>query len=710
MDRLASTLFLSPIMIATLCAFPAFAQTSTAPSGQSNSQNSAQSSGAAGDQVITVTSTKRNERITDVPLAVTAVGDLEIRERGAVDLRDMQYSVPGLNIQEVTPGANRVQLRGVNAGVGSTLPIVSTYMDEMGITVDQQGRDGFFPLADMARIEVLRGPQGTLYGEGSLAGTIRYLTRNPNLTKSDGYMEANLYRMTDGGMGNRLNTAFGTPLVDGKAGLRIAAGTEKLAGWIDYPQLGLQDANQGKRYFIRPKLLIQPDDKLSISLLVLHARYELDTDNISSFANPSARNRSSLYPAKDNNDLVNAIVSYDFGPATLTSSTGYLNRSFLQSASISAGALRFRSEENFKQASQELRLSSNGDGPLQYTTGVWARNFTSHIDRVGSTAAGAPFPPLSRQGTAPVDSKSSAIFGDATWKADQKVELSAGARYFSDERSIQSTVPAFGPVTAKFNAFSPRLSGRYEWSRDASSYTTVSKGFRSGGFNANGTSYAPENLMSFEVGHKALLAPGFFFDGAVYYVDYKDRQSQSAIEISPGVYQSVTKNTGKASGPGVEVGVASKLPAGFELTATVGWNNVRSKISTVEVLAGERFDFVSALTSSLSLSQRFAAGAGLKGMWRLDYQHADPYSFRARQGLPNGTVAQIDNITFVAQDYFNLRGGVEGSDWSLMLDAKNLFNKRYLLTAPDVPSARAQEGGYAVPRSIGITFRKSFGS
>jgi outer membrane receptor protein involved in Fe transport len=94
-----------------------------------------------------------------------------------------------------------------------------------------------------------------LYGEGSLAGTVRYLTRNPSLTKTSGFVEANLYRQGEGGMGRRLSGAFGTPLVDGKVGLRIAAGSDKLAGWIDYPQLGAKDANEGKRYFIRPKLL-----------------------------------------------------------------------------------------------------------------------------------------------------------------------------------------------------------------------------------------------------------------------------------------------------------------------------------------------------------------------------------------------------------------------------------------------------------------------
>ena len=101
---------------------------------------------------IVVTANKRAERITDVPLAITAIGTDEIQDRGALELRDLQYSIPGLNMQEQTPGVYRIQLRGINAGAGTGLPVVGTYVDEVGITIDQQQRDGAFPLVDIERI------------------------------------------------------------------------------------------------------------------------------------------------------------------------------------------------------------------------------------------------------------------------------------------------------------------------------------------------------------------------------------------------------------------------------------------------------------------------------------------------------------------------------------------------------------------------------
>jgi outer membrane receptor protein involved in Fe transport len=509
-------------------------------------------------------------------------------------------------------------------------------------------------------------------------------------------------------MGHRISGAFGTPLAEGKVGLRIAAGSDKLPGWIDNPQMGLKDTNEGKRFFIRPKLLIKPDEKLSISLLAMHSRYEFDSDNVASLADPNVRKKATLFPGKDNTDLANAVIKYDFGAVTLTSSTGYLQRDLLFTGSLSGGAIRATFDSSFKQWNQELRLSSNGDGPIQYTVGAWARDYESLVDRSG-TLNGSPFSGLRRVGTDPVNSKSSAIFGDTTWKLNQRIELSGGARYYNDERSLDSTIPArpTGPAVGKFNAFSPRLSGRYEWDRNASSYATMSKGFRSGGFNGNGSTYDPETLVNMEIGHKAQMSSGLFFDGAIYYADYQDRQAQAATEVSPGVFQATTKNVGKASGPGAEAAVTAKIGGGLDLTATLGWNDIKAKTSNVEVLKGEAFDGVSKFTGSLSLSKRMALSSGLKGMWRLDYQHADPYSFVARQGLPNGTVSTLQNFRSANQDFFNVRAGVEGSDWSATLEVKNLTNKQPMLF-PITPIAQSSEGVSAVPRTIGITLRKSF--
>ena len=137
---------------------------------------------------VVVTAQKREERLIDVPMAITAVTGDEIERRGVSSLQDLQYSVPGLSVVQSGPGQERIQIRGVTTTNG--LPTVGQYLDEMPISIDDNTQSLDLRLIDMERIEVLRGPQGTLYGEGSMGGTIRYLTANPDLTRFGGSFEA----------------------------------------------------------------------------------------------------------------------------------------------------------------------------------------------------------------------------------------------------------------------------------------------------------------------------------------------------------------------------------------------------------------------------------------------------------------------------------------------------------------------------------------
>jgi iron complex outermembrane recepter protein len=653
---------------------------------------------------IVVTANKRAERITDVPLAITAIGTDEIQDRGALELRDLQYSIPGLNMQEQTPGVYRIQLRGINAGAGTGLPVVGTYVDEVGITIDQQQRDGAFPLVDIERIEVLRGPQGTLYGEGALAGTIRYITRNPSLDTAGGFVEANIYNQDKGGTGGRISGAFGVPVIKDRLGLRISAGYDDLAGWIDYPAIGKEDANSLERWFIRPKLFAQITEDATFSLLYQYSEQSYETDNSSSTADPGVQNLNELFPGFDKSHLANAIFEIDLGGATLTTSTGYQARDLEFNAAL--GPFRTTFSTDYRQTTHETRLASNGTGPLRYIVGGWYRNFESEIDRQ-SFLNGVPNAFARRIGDDPVDSESYALFGDLTWQTSDKLELSLGGRFYEDERTSGSVIPNIAKSTGKFEAFSPRITAKYEIGSDASVYATVAKGFRSGGFNGNGTTYGPESLWNYEIGTKARLG-SVYLDLGAYYADYSDRQAQSSVEIGPGVFQALTRNVGAASGFGLEGAVNARLGAGLELDIAAGWNNLESDLTNVEVVKGERFDFVAPFTGSVSLSQRFPINDDLMAMWRVDFQHSDSYRQRLRLGLPSGAVLTLQDFKSAPQDLLNARIGIERDAWSLSLDARNILNEDALLF-PAVPLSALQRGVHTSPRSFGITIRRSFG-
>ena len=699
-------------------AAPALAQDQAEPARSGVDAPSAQNAidPEADSDEIFVTARLRPERIQDVPFAITAVGQEEVLDRGAAELRDLQFSIPGLNIVSLTPGADRVVLRGIDPGSGTGLPIVGIYVDEVGISVDQQQRDPPFPLVDIARVEILRGPQGTTYGQGSVAGTIRYITQEPSLEGIDGYALGNVYFQDEGDIGYRANAAIGVPLVEGELGLRVVGGYERFAGWIDYTLAGVEDANVTERHFVRARLLWQPDSIGRVSLLYQYLDQESDAANLSDLANNRVNSAlPRLGPSGDQSHLFNLSIDLDLGGVRLTSATGYQHRNNLIVAVLPAPPIVINFDTTYEQVSQEIRLASaDSTAPLSWVLGAWYRHFDSQVDRT-ATFAGAPFPPLDLRGDDPVDSESRAIFGDLTWRALPQLELSGGLRYYWDDRD-NSGVGFAGPLpvrSASFDSLSPRVNILYRWNDDVSTYATVAKGFRSGGFNSSGTSYGPESLWSYEVGTKASLWDGrVFFELAGYYLDYQDRQSQGVVIIN-GVNFTETTNAGAASGPGVEAALSARLPGGLSLDLTASYNDVEYDTTTQDTNAGEPFDYVPSFTASASLHQRIALSDSVTGYWRADYQHADsaPSILRANNCTPATGIcvpgATVENYATEPQDIVNLRIGVEFGRFDLSADVFNLFNEDAELFLFS-PVAVFQQATRLRPRSYGLTLRVRF--
>ena len=662
-----------------------------------SSQVYANESGAM--EEILVTANKREQSIMDLAYAISAISGEEIQDRGAINMMDIQFSVPGLNIQEMSPGVTRLQMRGIGPGMGTGLPVVSTYVDEVGITIDQQQRAGGFPMVDLERVEVLRGPQGTLYGEGAMAGTIRYITRNPDLSESDGFVEADVYAQSEGDMGYSMNGAVGVPIVPGKVGLRVSGGYNDRAGWIDYPQAGEEDANGRTDWFVRPKLYAEISDDLTVSVLYQYFDQESDSDTLASGGDALVSDKNVLYPGEETSHLLNAIIEYKFGDHMITSSTGYQDRDVLFNSAL-LGYSRW--DENFEQFSQEFRLSSTHAGPVQYVAGLWYRDFDSHIVRSILTADGFDETAQGgRVGDNPVDSESYAVFGEVTWNATEALELSLGGRYYDDERS-------HGTVwEGEFDAFSPRFTARYQMTPEASAYFTASKGFRSGGLNSNFTAYEPEDLWNYEIGTKALLLnETVLVDVAAYYSDYTDRQvSVAAPLVVAGTtyYVTETQNAGEASGYGLESTISAKLGNGLQLDVSMSYNDITADESVGTVSKGERFDYVADITGAISLSQRTELDDGMTRHWRLDYQYSNPYALAMRQF--NMFSGDLVGMSFESEDqgYLNARIGLDTDQWQLSLYGKNLLNE-------DTMTFFSSDGRgvYAVPRSVGVTMRKQF--
>jgi iron complex outermembrane receptor protein len=710
MDTRTLKILLTPIA-AALASWPAMAQT-TADTSMDK-------------QVIEVTASKRKQLVIDVPYSITAIGGSEIADRGVTDIQQMQSVVPSLFINQNAPGASRIQLRGLSQGVGYGAALVGTYLDEISLNMPDAQRSLDVPLFDMARIEVLRGPQGTLYGDGSMGGTIRFITRAPRLDKFEGSVEAGFSQLTGGQTGWRANGVVNVPLSTGVAGLRLVAGYEDLPGWVDNSANGAKDINSAKRDFLRGKLLVKPSANVEVTAMYFHT----ETDTKNSSGSNAERTIASFIPSptKDKTDLFNLVVSADLGSVRLVSSTGYLDRRIDTTAELTAvyagvpfkplilpkptsgGA--YRQDMSQKITTQEIRLESDDKGPLTWTAGGYYRKTDTHAvtsdvwtDVTFRLQGGF-------DGTGPTNVTQMALFGELTYALSPQLSLTGGLRSFKEKaENVGSKLPSdFAPPgtpstvyndQAEFSATTPRLNMLWRYSPKGALYATASKGFRSGGFNSTATPriYGPEDIVSFEIGNRgSLLGNALQYEVAAYHSKYSNVQAQDlAPGCTPATCRALTVNSGKASGPGLDITLSAALTQSLTLDVALGYSDLTYDVKTAERDEGDPLNFVPKKTAAVSLSQRFNWAAGLPGMARLDYQHSDPVKFIIRNQGVNVSSSNIDTL--------NARIGLEMRAWQIYLEGKNLTNSNGV-TFPGIfglPDFRV------APRSIGVLARAQF--
>ena len=635
----------------------------------------------ANRDVITVTAQRREQSVVDVPISITAITGADIDARGVTELRDLQYAVPGLSIADRGPGTGQIQLRGVSQFVGA--PTVGTYLDELSIAPGATGAALSPQLLDLARVEVLRGPQPALYGESSMGGTIRYITADPVLNEASGRFGAEASTTDGGEAGYRLEAVANIPLVEDRAGLRLAASHEDAGGWIDTPDG--DDANGSTVSHIRGKLRIEPNDRLSLSLLALAQTYEEEDSTLAdeNMLNP-APGRA---PSKDDFTIANLVAEYDFGFATLMSSTGVIDRETSVAIDQSEFTIGFSlvplafgglglapgditeavvySAGEFERTSQELRLTSNGDTRFSWVVG----GTYIEDERVGESFSVTSPTPTSALvfdlfGAPPTTNTSEfwTIYGQGDYRLTDALTLTLGARYFEDERTIQA-FPGAPVRSATFDSFNPRLNLTYDFGGGIV-FFTAAKGFRSGGFNSTNVppiftpppaTFGPEELWTYEVGTKKyFFSDRLLIDLAVYYNDWSD--VQQTLTIAPGVPIPYTANGGAASGFGADFAAQLEVSDALTLGATLGWTDMTYDTASATHAAGDPLDLVPEWTASLSADYRRPLANGVIGFARGDLGYTDG-SQNTLRNLPS---PPFDTFTFVdARTIVNLKAGAE---------------------------------------------------
>jgi len=495
-------------------------------------------------QTITVTATLREEEMANVPFSIAAPSAQVLRSRGATSIEDIAVNLAGFNVQNLGPGQSQVAVRGASAGqIARDQPgvkeQVGAYLDDVPISLSLFTPD--IDLFDMARVEVLRGPQGTLFGSGSLSGTVRYIANQPEIGVNSFFGELGTSAISDGSVGGNLKLGVNVPLGD-KAAARVAGWYNRLGGWMDAVQPDLsvkENVNGGDRTGVRAALRFEPTDRLSFTPRVVFQRVEMDgwnrIDAFNILANPYTTTRPAVTlgerqqftqidePFTDDFFLGAARLRYGFGGMSLTSITSFNTRDILVvrdatalTASITGGTIGqpesvytldaplddatkvngFTQELRLEGSSNQLRWLVGGfysGHKRDYGQSLLVSGFqdASGIPTVGLRAAKDVlfFSDLS------YDLNQLALFGEGTWSLGRQLDLTAGLRYydFSEDREQvfdgifahdnTGTQVVSQPGSIGADGFAPRFIASWRATDEFTLNAQISKGFRLGGIN-----------------------------------------------------------------------------------------------------------------------------------------------------------------------------------------------------------------------------------
>jgi len=660
---------------------------------------------------VIVTALKREQSLLDAPVAVSAFTSQDMEDSGARQLADFLQSAPGATIVDGGTGDQRISIRGISSLYGDSP--VGYYLDEVpfnliGATVVPDVRT-----FDLERVEILRGPQGTLYGASSLGGTVRILTRDPVFNDFQAKVDLSGSRTDHGGDNYGVFAAVNIPMVDDTLALRIAGTLEDFAGWLDEPINGIADVNDRRIETVRAKLRWVPSD--SVELVLGAWTYDNDTD-ASATGNDDGEYVDSVVPGA----ISPTHSEYDLFSGNLTIATPWFDvvssTSYMETRSVNSGS--FTNDRPADTFAQEIRLSSLGDQTWDWTAGVYYRDLTTQF------IFQLPGFPASTQDT---DSKSYAVFGEVTYALTSRLDVTVGMRYFDDDRGRTDTVLAgFDPDTFEpiietvafeenYSTFNPRLNLAWRSGNGTLAYFNAAKGFRSG-FTQPGISLfvaeqvgieipngaKEETAWSYEFGAKSQFADNrIALEAAVYYIDWKDLQT--VVTIIPGALGAVV-NAGKARAVGIDLGVTVSPFDGLELalTGNINESEYREDVNDtvgVVVANGQRIQGFpkSTVAASANYSRQFGA-RGWRGVGHFRIERTSERSLNFGSVTTEG-----DKITQAA-----LRVGLEGEQWGAYLFADNLFDEDGMVDGPGLTPATADVATRLRPRTFGLNLRFDF--
>ncbi|SNS81922.1 MULTISPECIES: TonB-dependent receptor [unclassified Azospirillum] len=679
---------------------------------------------AGGVEEIIVTAERRAADLQKTAIAISAFSATRLEERDTRSIRDLAGQIPNFNVARVTIGytTQTFSLRGIGEADPISEPAVSVYVDDVYIPRQIGSMTDF---NDVERVEVLRGPQGTLYGRNSSAGALRVITRQPD---NDAHVAAELSAGNYGAVQGRATVSG--PLVQDKLYASLSYLHNSRDGVTYNATLG-KDVNNIDVNAVRLKLRATPTEKLDIDLTLDYLRDRSDTRGYVPVNQPGGFNPYRTYSEVEPYNKLDQgggslratyALSDELSLKSITAYRGFNQPVDYENDGTAALIQKNLITYNDQYATQEFQL--NGDyEKFSFTTGAFYLYERFDVERDGFTRQGPlATSSIRREGAYNITkTNSAALFGQATWHATDRLNLTAGLRFTREKKNFSFDNKLIdanrriigqsiaGDATRRWNSLTPKLTVEYQATDSALVYATYAQGFKAGGFDNRATlvvdaerGFDPEKVKNYEAGIKAdWLDKRLRTNLAAFYNDYTDLQVSA---YDPDVFRSRRGNAASAETYGVELELEARLLESLSWQASAGW--LHAKYQDYKGAGGNGVnadgnDLPTAPRLSLSSSVTWTisddlSGGTLTGNLNGQYQTKNYASAlnRLQEKIPN-------------QGYLNagINWAQNGGPWSLGATVKNLTDEDHVVGVGYTPAVGIHYVNIADPRTWLVTLR-----
>ncbi|MFC4312521.1 TonB-dependent receptor domain-containing protein [Steroidobacter flavus] len=670
---------------------------------------------------IVVTAFRRDELLQEVPAAVSVLRRSNLKAKGAQDYRDYLTTIPGVNFTQSASSAMRVTIRGVSDGIGGTDPLTGIYIDETPIT--ESFTATLDPsIYDVDRIEVLKGPQGTLYGSGSMGGTVRVITNKPKLDALEASVHGRFGTVAHGDQNRRVDGVLNVPLTARSMALRVSAGHREDAGWIDDVARHEKDGNTVDKSDAHAQWLLRPGEATSILVSFLYQKERAGLPFFHDFALPEHQTARAFRQSSESQARLSSItLEQIWDEWSLTSASGYLHKEGTNTsdttnavrpllsdlANVDLGPTEgtgLRTDSSLTSFTQEVRLASRGEHRVDWVAGVFYSNNTSDFPQTfdfsqapstNGVTSGAEFYSSAQRYRA----RQIATFGEATWNVTEQLSLTGGLRAFDvDQRNVLS---GSGTLNGGATVWQQQASNsstiqkyllKYQPRPDRMIYAQAGQGYRNGGptggfphtacaadlaaigFATVPSQFGPDTLWNYEIGSKNTLLEGrMALNGAAFYIDWSDIQNAISLPCGFGF----TTNAGRAASKGAELETSLTPVRGLTLTAGVSYVDATLTRAAIGVPArdGDPLPLTAKWSANVSAEYERHLGRNVQGFVRgeLNYVGERWNMFRSN----TARARLLDDYATVS-----MRVGLTSGAWSAALFANNLTDERIVSFTP----------------------------